>query len=278
MKQQNELNAAEGIAQIITDVTGTKYTVGRSPDEEKPVVKEVDFLLMPESNNSPWLAMEHTRVEAFEHQMTYTNKSYDIVSQVADRCDGNLPQDRYYILVVADFVHALRKKEIARFVDTVSAWIMSTACELQIDQHQVWHSMENEVLLICGGSHPLFNGTIGRIPRGPNQSEALAASRLWRSVEHGLQKFKKYKDNGYDTVLSLQNITGEVYPSMLVDILADVAKGPLADQLIDYVIVFASVGDSMIVGNVWKEKKRQYNLIPFNRRYENKNGVWVALE
>lgn len=249
-----------------------------SPDEGTSTVKEVDFVLTPESRNSPRLAMEHTVVEAFAGQMTYVNRSYDIVSQVAAKCNGNLPQDRYYILVVTDFVNALRKKAIAHFVASVSEWVMAAAPELQIDQHQMWHYMDNEVLMMCGGSHPEINGTVGRVPRRPNQPVALAAVRLWRSMEHGLQKFKKYKGLGYNTVLSLQDISGEVHPSMLADIHAEVDKGPLIDKLIDYVIVFASVDDLMIVGNVWKEKNLMYDPTPFNRRYENKKGAWASLE
>src|ERR1039457_1478623 len=150
MKRQNELNAADGIAQIFTDMTGTKYTVIGSPDEGTSSFKEVDFLLVPESSSSPRLAMEHTRVEAFAGQMTYVNRSYEIVSQVAAKCNGNRPSDRYYILVVTDLlVNALIKKAaIACFVDSVSEWVMAAAPELHIDQHQKWHYMDNEVMLM----------------------------------------------------------------------------------------------------------------------------------
>ncbi len=279
MKQPNELNAADGIAQIVTDMTGTKYMVAESPDEGTSAVKEVDFLLAPESSTAPKLAMEHTVVEAYEYQMTYVKRSYDIVSQVAAKCNGNLPPDRYYILVVTDSLEdTLRKKKtISRFVDSVSEWVMDASPKLQIEQHQQWRYMDNEVLLMCVGSHPEINGTIGRIPGSPNQPETLAAARLWRSIEHGLQKFEKYKDLGCDTVLSLQDISGEVHPSMLTDIQTDVDKGPRIDQLIDYVIVFASINDHMIVGSVWKEKNVRYDPTPLNRRYENKEGVWVPI-
>ena len=36
---------------------------------------------------------------------------------------------------------------------------------------------------------------------------------------------------------------------------------------IDYVVIFVSHEDKMIVGNVWKEKSQLYSEIPDNRRF-----------
>ena len=125
LKRQNEVNAMEALIQIMPFVTGTTYRYDRSPDDESSQNKEVDYILTNEAKGQRSLAVEHTIVEAFRGQITYVNRSYEIVSDVADRCKGKLPSDRYYILVVPDaLVESLQKRAILRFVDIVSPWVI----------------------------------------------------------------------------------------------------------------------------------------------------------
>jgi len=278
VKRQNELNAAEGVAQIMSLLAGVRFRVTESPDDANPQVKEVDFIITPESPSVPMIAMEHTTVEAFKGQMAYTINSFEIVSKIAKECNGRLPIDRYYILVLPEaLVDSLNKKAERRFVNTVVNWLIPTAPNLLIDEYENWNYEGNQILLMCGGSHPKINGTLGRIPRRPDQQKNLAVESLWRGIHHGLMKFAKYKAQGYETVMCLQDISGEVKSTMLSEIERDADKGPLIEHLIDYIIVFASSKDQMVVGNVWKEKSRRYDIPPYNRRFENQNGRWEAL-
>ena len=279
MKRQNEINAVDALLQIMPFITGMDYCCERFPDDETSQRKEVDFILTNKCAGQISLAIEHTIVEAFRGQITYVNRSYNIVSEVAVRCNGKLPLDRYYYLVVPDeLVGALHRQAILRFVDTVSLWVLKIAPTLQIDGHANMLYEDNSVLLVCGGSHVTANGTIGRIPGRPNDQESLAEKSLWFAIEHGLDKFSKYKDDGYETLLCLQDISGEVHPSMLIKIENDRERKALITGLIDYLIVFASVDDIMVVGNVWKEHDLLYNPSPFNRRFQNEKGVWLPLE
>jgi hypothetical protein len=210
--------------------------------------------------------------------MTYVIRSFDIVSSVAAECNRKLPIDRYYILVLTDvLVDSLRKKAVFQFVEAVVNWILSTAPKLSIDEYEKWDYEGSELLLMCGGSHPEINGTIGRIPRRPDQQENLAVESLWRSIHHGLVKLAKYKDQGYETVMCLQDISGEVHSWMISEIEKDADKWPLIECLMDYLIVFASVKDHMVVGSIWKEKAARYDPPPFNRRFENRQGRWKSL-
>ena len=131
---------------------------------------------------------------------------------------------------------------------------------------------------MCSGSLPEINGTVGRMPGSPRNKEELVDQSLWYSIDHGLGKFPKYKQQGYDSVLILENISGAVHPSMLLDIENDPQRRALISALIDYIIVLVSIDDSMIVGNVWKEKLLRHSPVPFNRRFKNIDGKWIPYE
>jgi hypothetical protein len=231
---------------------------------------------MPESASFPRIAVEHTIVEAYRGQKTYVTRSYDIVQAVDRNCAGRLPADRFFGLVLPpDLVNELRRKEIGKFVESITPWVVDTAKILKVDDYQTTKYTEREVLLLCSGSEPGINGTLGRMPGTPKNQKALGSQSLWLSIEHGLGKFAKYRDMGYTSLLVLENISGRVHPSMLVDLAKDPHKNTLIG-LVDYVIEFVSNENRMIVGNVWKEKRVLHDPVPFNRRFMQLEGKWTA--
>jgi hypothetical protein len=269
----------EALLQIMPFVTGMKYRFDRSPDDETSQKKEVDYILINQNKGQPSLAVEQTIVEAFRGQITYLNRSFDIVSKIAERSNRRLPLDRYFTLIVSDaLVESLRKRAILRFIDIVTPWVIETAPTLHIDDCAIFSYENSSVHLICGGSHPKANGTIGRIPRRSDDQKNRAVQSLWSAIEHGLNKFSEYKQNRYNTVLCLQDISGEIYPSTLSEIEDDPEKKAPISRLIDYIVVLASVDDRMIVGSVWKEHELRFDLIPFNRRFDNQNGSWLPMK
>jgi hypothetical protein len=215
-------------------------------------------------------------VEAFRGQKPYAIRSFNIVGEVNIACKGRLPPDRYFILVVPHvLVESLKGQTIRRFINVVVPWIVTNSQALSYNDHRTMLYDGQEVLLMCGGSHSDINGTIGRMPGRPTDQKDLTRQRLWLSISHGLGKFSKYKQLGYDTVLALEDISGEVYPSMLIEIENNEEKRALLSSLVDYLIVFESHESRMIVGNVWKEKHLRYNPVPFNRRFGKTGGKWT---
>ena len=279
MKGQNESIALDALPHVMPFITSAKYTHERSPHKETSERKEIDFVLNSMSEGVPSLAVEQAVIEAFKDQATGKNRPFDIVAEIAARCEGNLPKDRYYYLVAPDQpVETLRRHAITRFVETISPWIVKAAPTLQIDVYADMHYEDSCVLLVCGGSHPMINGTIARIPGRTNNQENPAAESLWRAIEHGLGRFSRYKENGFNTLLSLQDISGEIHPSMLIEIENDREKDVLVTGLVDYIIVFAPIEDGTLVGNVWKEKDLRYDPSPFTRRFTSRNGAWSPME
>jgi hypothetical protein len=277
MKGQNE--ALDALLHIMPSITSAKYAHERSTGNERSEREETCFVLNSMSEGQPSLAVEHAGIDAFKDQAAVKNRSFDVVAEIAARCEGNLPKDRYYYLVVPDQpVETLRRQAITRFVETISPWIVKAAPTLQIDVYADMHYEDSCVLLVCGGSHPMINGTIGRVPGRTNNQEDPTAEGLWRAIEHGLGRFSRYKENGFRTLLSLQDVPGEIHPSMLIEIENDREKEILITDLVDYIIVFTSAEDGMMVGNVWKEKDLRYDPPPFTRRYTNRNGAWSPME
>jgi hypothetical protein len=279
MKGQNESNALDALHHIMPSITSAKYAHERSTANEPSEREETCFVLNSMSEGVPSLAVEHAGIEGLKNQATDKNRAFDIVAEIAARCEGNLPKDRYYYLVAPDRpVEALRRQAITRFVETISPWIVRAAPTLQIDAYADMHYEDSCVLLVCGGSHPMISGTIGRVPGRTNSQENPAAEDLWRAIEHGLGRFSRYKENGFNTVLSLQDISGELHPSMLIEIENDREKEILITGLVDYIIVFTSAEDGVMVGNVWKERDLRYDPPPFTRKFTNQNGAWSPME
>jgi len=278
VKHLNEFNAIEALLGTVPHILGCNYSQSGSPDEMDSTNKEVDFLLVPDEVGFPNLAVEHTVVEAFRGQRTYLQKSYEIVQTVDRKCKGLLAMDRFFGLVLLpNLVEKLRRKELNRFVDTIAPWVIDTAKTLAIDDYKITKYAEYEVVLLCSGSLDEANGTVGRMPGSPKNQKELVADSLWLSVEHGVAKFAKYKQLGYTCVLALENVSGLAHPSLLADFRNDPYKRSMI-ELIDYVIVFASNEDRMIVGSVWKEKTTVHVQVPFSRRFHKVQSKWTPFE
>ena len=275
VKRQNEVSAINALTEILPFLTGVKYREVGSPDERQSRHPDVDWVMTAESGTLPPIAVEHTVVEAFKGQMEYVNRSNDIVDRVNAACSGKLPGDRYFILVISHrLVAELRKTAIDTFVGWACPWVTETTRDLQVEAFGSANYQGHPLLITCPGSEPSRNGTIFRIPGRPDDHEALAVHSLWIALTHGLTKFPKYKGLGYHTVMSLEDISGEIYPDMLHKLIEDPAKDVSIRRHIDYVIAFASAGSEMIVGNVWKELDHIHVPVPATRRFGTTSGKW----
>ena len=278
MKKINEENACSAFLEIFPYITGVRYDNKESPDERNSDGPDVDYLLTPRSPKLPLVVVEHTILESFEGEMTYVIRSHDIVKEIDATCHGKLPVDRYFILVIPDtLVHTLRKSAKTQFVEDVSLWVVSEAKKLKHDDYIAQEYKEHNIILMCGGSHPDINGTVGRMPTQPKHHIELREERLWISISHGLGKFQKYKLAGYDTVLLLEDISGAFHTSALQGNEIAAARRRLVNALVDYIVVFASHNNRMIVGNIWKEKQSWYAQIPYNRRFHEAEEKWKPL-
>jgi hypothetical protein len=154
---------------------------------------------------------------------------------------------------------------------------VSEAKKLKYDDYITQEYKEHNIILMCGGSHPDINGTVGRIPGQPKRYVELREERLWISISHGLGKFQKYKHIGHDTALLLEDISGAFHTSALQGNETAATRRRLVNALVDYIVVFASHDNRMIVGNIWKEKRSWYAQIPYSRRFHEVEGRWTPL-
>jgi hypothetical protein len=262
MKRLNELNAREAFITILKSLTDIEYVVSGSPDEVNRRTPDIDFVLVSSSNENDKIAAEHTIVESFDGQIRYVNRSYDIVDLINAGCRKRLPGDRYYILAVPPIIvdSLVRKRSRELFVSDLSYWVVETAPKLLVDS---WIQTEYEghrITLTCGGDCERLNGNVGRIPQQPENQKALQSERLGRAVRDKLPKLMKYKKPGFKTALLLEDVAGTLSGSIL-------RSCEISLEEVDYIVVFVSNEDRMIIGNVWKEMSVWYSFLPGNRRF-----------
>jgi hypothetical protein len=262
-KKPNELNARASFITILKSLTDIEYVASGSPDEENRCTKDIDFVLVSSINERDKIAVEHTTVQSFDGQIEYLNRSWDIVGSVNDGCRERIPGDRYYSLAVppaiVDSLVTKRSREL--FVSYLSSWVADTAPKLLlVDSYEQKEYEGHRITLMClGDATEQLNGKVGRMPEAPEDQKARQRERLGRAVNAKLPKLTKYKEQGFKTALLLEDVAGTLPGSTL--------SGYGLEE-VDYVVVFVSNEDRMIIGNVWKEGSVWYSSVPGNRKFK----------
>jgi hypothetical protein len=264
MKKLNELNARDAFITILKSLTDIEYVASKSPDEVNRRTPDVDFILFSSSNENDKIAVEHTIVESFDEQIRYVKKSYDIVESVNAGCRKQIPSGRYYFLLVPPITvkSLVGNSREHQFVSYLSSWVAETAPKLLLVDSYIQTEYEgHKITLTCSGDHARLNGNVWRMPQGPENQKALQSERLGRAVRDKLPKLTKYKEQpGFKTALLLEDVAGTLYGSTL--------RGcEISLEEVDYIVVFVSNEDQMIVGNVWKEGSVWYSSVPGDRRF-----------
>jgi hypothetical protein len=276
--KENEKNACDAFIKIILKIKGTEYRIDEFPEETNRSSQDVEVILTPKDKNeqSPKIAVEHTIVEAHEEQIAYVNQSYDIVEKINQRCQGKLPTNRHFqIIIPPALLVNTSKKDRDLFIEEMSGCIPDVAETLNAKQWSSQLYNGHKVSLKCVGSVAGFNGKIGRMPTRPEEAEKERQDRFRRAIEEKIPKLIKYKEKGFATALLLEDVSfSHSNPG-------DDLKALIPNQYhsefqlkIDYVVIFVSNEKKMIVGNVWKEKSQLYAEIPDNRRFNCQ--LWTA--
>lgn len=272
IKKENEINACNAFIEILQRIKGVEYYPERWPEKENRNIQDVEVILAPKDKNEqlPKIAVEHTIVEAHDKQIAYVNQSYDVVEKINQRCQGKLPTNRWFQIVVPTALIIDTSKESRdQFIEEMSNWIPGIAETLITDDQ--WSSQlynGHKVSLICCGSYLELNGTIGRASTRPKEADKERRDRFRRAVEEKLPKLIKYKKKGYTTALLLEDVSfSHALPKdNWKDLIPDRYHSEFQLE-IDYVVIFVSNEKKMIVGNVWKEGSQIYAEIPDSRRF-----------
>jgi hypothetical protein len=217
------------------------------------------------------MAVEHTAIPLFEGQHNYVISSFDRAEKINELSQGRIPANRFYYMTAPHaLISSLRNKNRQKaFDEGLARWIVQQTPELQIDDEPKQYSYEgHKVRLICGGTHPLWNGRVGRMPEGPADVATSQKQLFDAAIKHGLDKLTKYKCNSsesFRTALILEDVAG-LQHERITRGLTSFEKAKI-DELIDYIVVMASLNDQMIVGYMWKEKEEWNSFIPANRRF-----------
>ncbi|MFI5098188.1 MAG: hypothetical protein ACHQT6_09480 [Candidatus Acidiferrales bacterium] len=262
MKKPNELDARDAFITILKSVTDIDYKKFGSPDEVNRSTPDVDFVLVSSSNENDKIAIEHTIVESFDRQIGYVNRWREIVGLVNAGCGKRIPLGRYYFLAAPPIIaHSLQGESRELFVSKISSWVVKTAPNLLLVESYIQTEYEgHKITLICSGDHEQINGNVWCMLQEPENQKALQSERLGRAVRDKLPKLTKYKERGFKTALLLEDVAGTLSGSTL--------RGyEISLEEVDYIVVFVSNEDRMIIGNVWKERSVWYSFVPGNRRF-----------
>ncbi len=162
----------------------------------------------------------------------------------------------------------MNKKNRDQFVEEISGWIPNVAKSLTTDQESSRPYNEHEVSLRCVGPCSEPNGTVGMMSKRPENAKKERQDRFRRAIEDKLPKLIKYKDRGFSTALLLEDVSfSHSEPGDNVKDLIPSQYHSEFQSRIDYVVIFVSQKDEMIVGLVWKEESQLYSEIPENRRF-----------
>jgi hypothetical protein len=268
-KKPNELNARASFITILKSLTDIEYVPFGSPDEVNRRTKDIDFILASSSDESDKIAVEHTIVESFDHEIEYVNRWRDIVCSVNAVCRERIPPDRYYFLdappkIVDSLVGETRKQ----FVRDLSSWVVKTAPKLLVEDNYEQKEYEgHHIALTYRGDAAPLNGSVWGMLQVPENLKALQSERLGRAIRDKLPKLTKYKKKpGFKTALLLEDVAGTLYGTTL--------RGhEISLREVDYIVVFVSNEDRMIIGNVWKEGPVWYSSVPGNKRFSRRHGL-----
>jgi len=280
MKRPNEQNARDAFITILKSLTDIEDVKSESPDEVNLSTPAVDFVLVPSSDKNDRIAVEHTRVESFDEQIEYVNRWHNIVDSVNAGCRNQIPPDRYYFLAVPPIIvdSLVRKRTRELFVSNLSSWVVKAAPKLlQVDSYIQTEYEGHKITLTCSGNTACLNGNVWCMPEEPENQKALQRERLERAFRDKLPKLTKYKGWGYKTALLLEDVAGTLRGSTLRGYETSLEE-------VDYIVVFVSNKDRMIIGNVWKEGPVWYSSVPSNRRFrfprepQHKSATRVLVE
>ena len=268
MKKPNEISAADAFSQVLSNISSLTYDLIDSPDEKNRQSSDIDFVYAANSKRKRKVAAEHTIVESFEGQLAYVNQSFDIAAEININCKRSIPENFYYFLTIPDDLVASFNRSLRNyFVQNISPLICRECTHLRMGEYSKIPFNEYEIWLMCRGSHPEMNGNVYRIPQAPNEGGILQRQRLARSIASKLPKLCKYKLKGYSTALLLEDISGGLTNIGFHGQSIKFMHRLLIWLFVDYVVVFGSNKQRMIVGNVWKEKFNWHADVPYERRF-----------
>lgn len=263
MKRRNEQNACDAFIAVLRSLTDIEYVLSSSPDEVNRNTPDVDFVLVSIGDENDKIAVEHTIVDSFNGQIEYVDRWHKIVDSVNADCRTRLPLDRYYFLTVPPIIvdSLVKRSSREQFVRYLSSWVVETAPKLLlVDSYTQTEYEGHNITLTCSGDYSKLNGKVCSMPQEPENQKALQSERLRRAVKDKLPKLKKYKERHFKTALLLEDVAGTLRESTLRGYESGLEE-------VDYIVVFVSNEDRMIIGKVWKEMPVWHSPVPSNRRF-----------
>ena len=273
MLKENEKNACGSFIYILGKM-GLKYKVGEIIENSR--TQDVEMILSPEDENKqyPKIAIEHTIIEAHNCQKLYVNQLSDIENEISQKCQGKLPADRLFSLIVPPDLITGKKRECrSQFIAKTIDWIPTIARNLKIGAQSVQLYKEHNMALWCFSRNmDRLEKNIYMTPTIPGNAEEEIRDRFRRAVIRKIPKLIKYKEKkeSFDTALLFEDISFSYGGSnqSWINLVPDEYRPKI--EFIDFIVTFISIKNKMSIGLVWKEKNSLYprfSEIPEDRKF-----------
>ncbi len=264
MLKKNEKNACDSFVYVLKKI-GLKYKDGEEVKNSR--TKDVEMILSPEDKNKryPKIAIEHTIIEAHNNQKLYVKQLSDIENEISRKCQGKLPADRLFSLIVPPNLITGKKRECrSQFIEKMTNWIPTVAGNLEVDAQSIQLYKEHKIALWCFSRNiERLDQNIFMTPTRPENGEEEIRSRFRRAVTEKIPKLIKYKEKeeSYDTALLFEDVSFSYCSSnhSWIDLIPDEYRPQI--KLIDFIVTFVSIENRMSIGFVWKEKSQLYSRI-----------------
>jgi hypothetical protein len=267
-KKQNEHNAIQSAINICKMYYGLHDSVTniRYPDEENRDEQEVDCVFQFGSNK---YALEHSIIEAYNGQIEYVRKSYDVIKKVNDRIEENLLKDKHYnVLLPPDLIIHKRKPDIKPLVDKLCDEIIRNQSSIMPGESFGIQFNNSDITILCDDYDETIKGMVHRLPTDPiGSGNLLMSDRVGRLLKAKLPKLAQYKRRGYTTILIVEDVSGRYWGGINKNLLPDVSRKAIISS-IDIGVRFVSHDDKMIVGSIWKDGAQWHDEAPMENRFK----------
>jgi hypothetical protein len=266
--EKNERKICDAIARVLEERAGKKRSGARTPEKDgqgAPVEYRFD---LGQKN----YALEHTIVEAFDHQIQSGVTFSAMVNPIIDAVGNTLPKPGVYnVTFPLDATDRVRRRDFPAFQTAVYNWVRDAAGRLYARQMQMadgerigrdfaLREAPVGVPFVLHMTRMLFrdipqaaNGRLFLSRFAPKDREVLRGARMQRALDTKCPKLRQCKDEGARAILILENSDIALTNHFVVgDSVRALLKGrnKLPDEIF---LVDTCVGDFWTISSLYRD-------------------------
>ena len=271
LKKKNEIHALESVVTLFRHLGILSGDPERIlyPDEENSTSEDIDCIV---ELNRQRIAIEHSVIEYYPGQLVYANNSFEFMNEINDLVGGILSNDLHYILLIDPYlIIDKRKPEMKKLAIKIQEEFIANIDIIGIEKMHVFFYNNLPVSIFCDSIDGIQNGKVYRAQTSPSVNlEIKTTERVRVFFEKKLPKLIRYRLKGYSTLLVIEDISGR-FMTQIDRKMIGLWNWLRCFLFVDYIIIFVSINNQMVVANLWKKKYHWPKFTPMERRFSMKD-------